>query len=152
MVVVTDHPSTSHPTTPPRRLVAAAAIVDDLTAPRLLLAARRSSPPALAGQWEFPGGKVEPGESAEAALHREIAEELGVTLRLGSRLAGPDDGDWPILDGLAMRVWLARLAEGEPTALADHDDLRWLDHAEWLSVPWLAPDVPIVEALRDRHG
>lgn len=132
---------------PPRRLVAAAAVVDDLAAPRRLLAARRSAPPALAGQWEFPGGKVEPGEDPRSAVHREIREELGVELALGAQVPGPDGGDWPILAGLGMRLWLATLAAGEPAALADHDDLRWLEHPGWLEVPWLAPDLPIVEAL-----
>ena len=64
-------------------LVVAAAIVDSLTAPTRTLCARRSAPPELAGRWELPGGKVEPDESAEAALHRELDEELGVSVRLG---------------------------------------------------------------------
>ena len=70
---------------PERRLVVAAAIVDDLVRPTRVLAARRTGPPALAGQWEFPGGKVERGEDPVAALHREIAEELGLALTLGDR-------------------------------------------------------------------
>ena len=75
-------------------LVVAAAIVDHLDNPRELLAARRSVPPSLAGRWEFPGGKVEPGEAPLNALEREIDEELGVGLRLGAELVGPDDGAW----------------------------------------------------------
>src|SRR5690625_7316137 len=66
---------------PAPALVAAAAIVDDLRRPQALLAARRSAPKSLTGRWEFPGGKVEDGESDEAALHREIREELGVDVR-----------------------------------------------------------------------
>ena len=68
-----------HARAPPRRR--APAIVDDLDHPTRLLAARRTEPPALAGGWEFPGGKVDPGESPLAALHREIREELGVPVR-----------------------------------------------------------------------
>ncbi len=129
-------------------LVAAAAIVDDLQQPRALLAARRSAPKSLAGRWEFPGGKVEDGESDEAALHREIREELGVAVHLGERVHGPDGEDWPILHGHRMRVWLAQIRTGTPRPLADHDDLRWLHLPDLHAVPWLEPDLPIVNAVR----
>ena len=69
--------------------IVAVAIVDDLAQPTKLLAARRNRPEALAGLWEFPGGKVEPGESEVAAVRRELCEELGVELRLGAPIPGP---------------------------------------------------------------
>ena len=128
-------------------LVVAAALVDDLDVPRALLAARRRSPASLAGRWEFPGGKVEPGEAAEAALHRELREELGVAVELGSELAGPDDGCWRLTDRFVMRLWLARVTGGEPEPLVEHDELRWLPRGQWLTVPWLEADVRIVSAL-----
>ena len=131
-----------------QRLVVAAAILDDLTAPSRLLAARRSAPAALAGQWELPGGKVEPGEPAATALHREIREELGVGLVLGQLLPGPLGGDWPINDRLTMRVWRAEITEGRPTPLADHDELRWLAHGLWQDLAWLPADVAIIAALQ----
>lgn len=128
-------------------LVVAAALVDDLTAPGALLAARRSGPVSLAGRWEFPGGKVEPGESPQDALHREILEELGVTVVLGDELVGPDDGSWWLSERYVMRLWLARVTSGRPTPLVEHDELRWLSTGHWGDVPWLDADVRIVTAL-----
>ena len=136
--------------TPTDVLVAAAAILDDLRRPRALLAARRSAPKTLAGQWEFPGGKVEPGESGQAALHRELREELGVGVLLGERIDPPGGTAWPILHGHRMRVWLAQIDTGEPRPLADHDELRWLPLDDLDAVPWLEPDLPIVRAIDRR--
>ncbi|MEE6281774.1 (deoxy)nucleoside triphosphate pyrophosphohydrolase [Georgenia sp. MJ170] len=137
---------------PGTRLVVAAAILDDLTTPSWLLAARRSAPAALVARWELPGGKVEAGELPEAAVHREIDEELGVGLVLGDVLPGPRAGDWPIDDRLTMRVWSAVLAAGEPAPLADHDELRWLPRGRWGELAWLPADVPIVAALEAHYG
>jgi len=64
------------------RLVVAAAVLDNLEHPTTLLCAARSYPPEHAGQFELPGGKIEEGEDAAAALEREIAEELGAHLRV----------------------------------------------------------------------
>ncbi|WP_454042154.1 (deoxy)nucleoside triphosphate pyrophosphohydrolase [Cellulosimicrobium sp. Marseille-Q8652] len=130
-----------------RRLVVAAAIVDDLAAPRLLLAARRSRPPHLAGRWEFPGGKVDPGETPEEALHRELREELGVDVELGDEVVGPEHGTWVITDRHVMRLWFARVVDGDPQPLVEHDELAWLEPGEWHTVDWLDGDVPIVDEL-----
>jgi len=127
--------------------VVAAVIVDDLDRPTRLLAARRSAPEALAGRWEFPGGKVEPGEEQLDALRRELDEELGVRVALGAELPGPDGGAWPITTKHRMRVWFARLQDGTPEPLEDHDELRWLTASELDDVPWLEGDVQIVVAL-----
>ena len=128
-------------------LVVAAAIVDDLDNPRCLLAARRNAPPAMAGFWEFPGGKVEPDEDPVEALHRELDEELGVTVRLGREIRPEAADAWPLALGTIMRLWLARIAEGTPTPLEDHDEVRWLPRGEWRSVPWLPADIAVVHAL-----
>ncbi len=135
-----------------RQLVVGAAIVDDLVHPRTLLAARRTEPPRLAGGWELPGGKVEPGEAAVDALHRELAEELGIKVELGEELPGPDAGAWPMQPIYLMRVWLARVSDGVPAPIEDHDAVRLLGPGQWLDVAWLPADVPIVHALLSRFG
>ena len=128
-------------------LVVAAALVDDLDDPQLLLAGRRATPASLAGRWEFPGGKVDPGESPEEALHRELREELGVRVGLGPELVGPDGGAWRLSEHYEMRLWLAEVASGIPEPLVEHDELRWLPAGQWLEVPWLDADIRIVTAL-----
>ncbi|HEU4568045.1 MAG TPA: (deoxy)nucleoside triphosphate pyrophosphohydrolase [Marmoricola sp.] len=126
------------------RVVVGAALLDG----DRLLAARRSAPAHLAGRWELPGGKVEPGESDEAALVRECHEELGVQVELGQRVGG----DFPLGPGLVLRVWTARATAGEPRPLQDHDELRWLPAEEWWAVDWLPGDVPAVAAVAEALG
>jgi 8-oxo-dGTP diphosphatase len=137
------------PTAPELGLVVGAAIVDDLDAPTTLLAARRVHPPQLAGGWELPGGKVEPGEDPQVALHRELAEELGVRVLLGPEVRSPDGAGWPIPPVHRMRVWLVRIVAGHPAPMAEHDAVRVLGPGEWLDVEWLPADVPVVRALAD---
>ncbi|MCX2183613.1 (deoxy)nucleoside triphosphate pyrophosphohydrolase [Streptomyces sp. SKN60] len=105
-----------------------------------LLAARRSAPAELAGRWELPGGKLEPGESPEEALVRELREELGVETEAVERIPGA----WPLKPGYVLWVWTARLLSGEPEPLEDHDELRWLARHELDSVDWLDQDRPAV--------
>jgi 8-oxo-dGTP diphosphatase len=133
--------------------VVGGAVLDSLAQPGRLLVARRTAPPHFAGMWEFPGGKVESGETGEQALHRELLEELGVSIRLGAELESGSDGGWPLNERAAMRVWFAELLDGVPHPLQDHDELRWInlrDRDEVLGLPWIPADLPIVEALLDR--
>jgi 8-oxo-dGTP diphosphatase len=108
-----------------------------------VLAARRTSPAAAAGRWEFPGGKVEPGETREAALVREVAEELGCRIEVTGWLAGKV----PISDSHTLAVAFARLVDGEPEPV-EHDLLRWLAAGELGDVDWLEADRPFLAELR----
>ena len=133
--------------------VVGGAVLDSLAEPGRLLVARRTAPPQFAGMWEFPGGKVESGETGEQALHRELLEELGVSVRLGAELDSGSAGGWPLNERAAMRVWFAELLDGDPHPLQDHDELRWINlrnRDEVLGLPWIPADLPIVEALLDR--
>lgn len=126
--------------------------MDSLAGPAALLVARRSAPEHLAGMWEFPGGKVEPGEEPETALVRELEEELGIGVRLGSELPAEKPDGWPLNDRASMRVWFAEVTRGEPLPLEDHDELRWVDLQDReavLGLPWIPADYPIVHALLD---
>jgi 8-oxo-dGTP diphosphatase len=129
-----------------RVVVVAGAVCDN----GRLLAARRSAPEELAGRWELPGGKLEPGESPEQALVRELREELGVETEPVERIPG----EWLLKPGYVLQVWTARLVSGEPQPLEDHDALCWLAPDETDAVDWLDPDRPAVAeaARRLREG
>ncbi|MCL8025719.1 (deoxy)nucleoside triphosphate pyrophosphohydrolase [Nocardioides bruguierae] len=137
------------PELPPPRLVVGAAIVRGAR----VLAARRTTPPAAAGRWELPGGKVEPGEPPAAAVEREVDEELGCEVEVVAWLDGTsrireatDDG--PALD---LRVALARVVGGEPEPTDEpggHDQVRWLAAEELDEVDWLDSDRPFLPQLR----
>lgn len=127
-------------------VVGAAVLIDGR-----LLAARRSAPAELAGRWELPGGKVEPGESPEQALVRELREELGVEAEPVERVPG----EFPLKAPYVLQVWTARLLPGspEPEALQDHDELRRLTPDEVWDVDWLDQDVAAVaEVARGAWG
>ena len=109
-----------------------------------VLAARRAHPSDLAGLWELPGGKVEPGEDPRVTAVREIGEELGCRVEVTGWL----DGSSRISDDLVLRVALARLVDGDPVP-AEHDAVRWLRPDELGRIRWAAADVPFLQPLRE---
>ena len=122
--------------------VVAAALYD--ARGRVLIAER---PPGkhLAGRWEFPGGKIDAGETEEAALKRELAEELGVTLRRARpllRLAHDYDDR-----RVEIALWVVEDYSGEPAGL-DAQRLKWVSPADLHLEDMLAADVPFIAALQ----
>lgn len=124
-------------------LVVVAAVVRDGDR---VLACRRAPGKDAAGRWEFPGGKVEAGESPEAALAREIAEELGVRIHVGALLdrtvtarAGGRAIDLACFD--------CRLDGDAPVASTDHDELRWLPVEGLGALDWAEADLAAVAVL-----
>lgn len=107
-----------------------------------VLATRRTTPAELAGRWELPGGKVDPGERPDDALTREIAEEL----RCGIEITGWLTGASPIGDTHELRVATARILADEPDPV-EHDETRWLGPDELGDVDWLEPDRPFLAEI-----
>ena len=97
--------------------------------------------------WEFPGGKIEPGETPEAALHREILEELDTEIAVGDKIT-TIEYNYPEFH-LTMECFLARVLAGR-LVLKEHEAARWLKKNELNSVKWLPADQTIIELLKQR--
>ncbi len=108
-----------------------------------ILAARRKAGKHLQGMWEFPGGKLETGESPEDCLARELAEEFGIKCQVGRFLATSvyDYGE-KIVELMAYQV---THISGE-FQLTDHDELRWLSRSELNDVEWALADIPLLQS------
>lgn len=129
-----------------------------------VLVARRTRPAELAGKWEFAGGKLEPGEGAEACLVREMREELGVEVEIGEPIgesiqAGAATGTegpaekvtGPGVQPLRLSAYAARLSAGseEPTPRdGSHDAVAWLPWTELEGCDLAPLDVPLLVGVR----
>ncbi|WP_341988277.1 (deoxy)nucleoside triphosphate pyrophosphohydrolase [Azorhizobium sp. AG788] len=129
-------------------LVAACALVD---ADGRVLVAQRPEGKALAGLWEFPGGKVEAGERPEQTLIRELHEELGITVK-EECLAPLTFASYGYADfHLLMPLWICRRWDGPVSAL-EHSALKWLRPSKLRDIPMPPADEPLIPALIDLLG
>lgn len=135
------------PSAGPRRVRVVAALIER---GGLLLVARRKDKGARAGLWEFPGGKLEPGEGDATALARELREELGVEARIGPLYARLEHRYPEVLVDLVL--YRATLVQGnEPRALAAQE-VRWARREDLLSLPFCEADKPLLEPLAREPG
>ncbi len=109
-----------------------------------ILAAQRGEGMSLAGRWEFPGGKIEPGETPQETLRREIVEELGCRIEIGELVARTEHAyDFGLVD---LSTYWCRLIDGEP-ALTEHAAIVWADAEELAALEWAPADVEAVETI-----
>lgn len=114
-----------------------------------VLACRRPRDKHLGGMWEFPGGKVEPGEPPHVALVRELREELGIEVEVGAAL---EPVRWNYDRGpIRLSPFLCRIIHGLPRPL-EHEQLHWCAPQDFPSLEWAAADLPVIEQLRRLAG
>ena len=126
--------------------VVAAIICDDMETPSKIFATARGYG-EFQGQWEFPGGKIEVGETPENALVREIREELDTDIEVGERIY-TIEYDYPAFH-LSMDCFLAKVRKGK-LVLKEAEAARWLTKSELYDVQWLPADLSLIEVLETR--
>lgn len=115
-----------------------------ITRDGLVMCAQRGHTGNLPGLWEFPGGKIERGESKQAALEREIAEELGCTVEVGREVTTTTHEY--VFGEVTLTTFYCRLVAGTPT-LTEHVAVKWLPPAELDSIAWAPADNPAVALI-----
>ncbi len=106
-----------------------------------VLAARRSAAMSLPLKWEFPGGKIDPGESPEACLERELMEEMGIRVRVGKRLPSQDHR-YPAF-AVTLHPFVCAIESGE-IVLHEHADMVWLPPEQLHTLDWAEADGPVI--------
>lgn len=119
-----------------------AGIIEDKTSGKIFATERGCG--EFQGKWEFPGGKIEPGETREAALVRELREELAIDVKI-EKFIGTVEYDYPKFH-LTMHTFLCVIANGEPI-LREHMSARWLSRKELADIDWLPADKDIATSL-----
>ncbi len=109
-----------------------------------VLAFRRSPGRSAGGKWEFPGGKVEPDESPQDALRREISEELGLDISVGRLI---DRSSTLVGDKVIDLACYFVSADEYPSDSSDHDKITWQPYEAIRDLDWAKPDLPTIEAL-----
>ncbi|MGB2765472.1 MAG: (deoxy)nucleoside triphosphate pyrophosphohydrolase [Propionicimonas sp.] len=124
-----------------RRIEVVGAVI--MQADRVLCTQRGAG--SLAGRWEFPGGKVEPGESPEDALAREIREELGCTVKVGAKVVTTEhEYDFGVV---SLTTFYCAVVKEEPT-ISEHTACVWLPPSELQTLNWAPADVPAVHQIQ----
>ena len=131
-----------------RTHVVAAALLDDPHRPQRLIAAQRAYPESLRGLWELPGGKQEPGETVQEALHRECREELAIILSVGEVFMDVTH-EYPDLT-VHLTLLNASIADGVPQKL-EHNDIRWITVKEIPEYAFCPADEVILRSLQSEH-
>lgn len=114
-----------------------------------IFAAKRGKGKSMAGFWEFPGGRIEPGESPQAALARELKEELRIEAEVGEFVVTTrhDTGDVVV----ELSTYICELVSGTPI-LTEHEEVRWVAANKLSDLTWAPADIPTVELLTERFG
>ena len=112
-----------------------------------ILACQRGVETSLAGKWEFPGGKIEPDESAEAALRREISEELEVSISILRPLEIVNHR-YPSFE-ITLSPFLCEISASEVPNAVEHSQIRWVNLAQANELDWAEADIPILEQFKN---
>ena len=113
------------------------------------LACRKKPGKPLEGHWEFPGGKIEPGETPEQALAREIREELNLIAEVGQKVTTTTyEYEFATIE---LTTFYCTLVDGD-LRLTDHDATKWVTSTEATHLTWAPADIPAVEAIASSHS